>query len=71
LADKASARDSPVDGNLVERLVSAGHDVEVLPDGYFDLTGHAGASIPMELSKAPTIRAPTAARRGCKCHVIL
>jgi gamma-glutamyltranspeptidase len=32
-----------VDGNLVERLLSAGHDVDVLTDDYSDTMGHAGA----------------------------
>ena len=30
---------------LVERLLSAGHDVEVLPDAYSDVMGHAGAVV--------------------------
>jgi gamma-glutamyltranspeptidase len=33
------------DGNLVDRLLSAGHDVEVLPDAYSDTMGHAGAVV--------------------------
>jgi oxamate amidohydrolase len=33
------------DGNLVDRLISAGHDVDVLPDAYSDLMGHAGAVV--------------------------
>jgi gamma-glutamyltranspeptidase/glutathione hydrolase len=33
------------DGNLVDRMMSAGHDVEVLPDAYSDLMGHAGAVV--------------------------
>jgi gamma-glutamyltranspeptidase/glutathione hydrolase len=33
------------DGNLIERLLSAGHDVEVLPDAYSDTMGHAGAVV--------------------------
>jgi oxamate amidohydrolase len=33
------------DGNLLDRLLSAGHDLEVLPDGYSDLMGHAGAVV--------------------------
>jgi gamma-glutamyltranspeptidase len=33
------------DGNLVDRLLSAGHDVEVLSERYSDLMGHAGAVI--------------------------
>ena len=37
--------ESRVDGNLVDRLLSAGHDVEVLPDPYSDLMGHAGAVV--------------------------
>ena len=32
------------DGNLVDRL-SAGHDVEVLPEAYSDTMGHAGAVV--------------------------
>jgi gamma-glutamyltranspeptidase/glutathione hydrolase len=35
--------ESRFEGNLIERLVSAGHDVGVLPDPYSDLMGHAGA----------------------------
>jgi gamma-glutamyltranspeptidase/glutathione hydrolase len=37
--------ESRFDGNLVERLLSAGHQVEVLPDAYSDLMGHAGAVV--------------------------
>jgi len=37
--------ESRFDGNLIERLLSAGHDVEVLPDAYSDLMGHAGAVV--------------------------
>jgi gamma-glutamyltranspeptidase/glutathione hydrolase len=33
------------DGNLVERLVSADHDVDVLADAYSDTMGHAGAVV--------------------------
>jgi gamma-glutamyltranspeptidase len=33
------------DGNLIDRLLSAGHDVEVLPDAYSDTMGHAGAVV--------------------------
>jgi gamma-glutamyltranspeptidase/glutathione hydrolase len=33
------------DGNLVDRLLSAGHDVDVLSDPYSDLMGHAGAVV--------------------------
>jgi gamma-glutamyltranspeptidase len=33
------------DGNLIDRLASAGHDVEVLPDAYTDVMGHAGAAV--------------------------
>lgn len=33
------------DGNLIDRLMSAGHDVAVLDDGYSDTMGHAGAVI--------------------------
>jgi gamma-glutamyltranspeptidase/glutathione hydrolase len=33
------------DGNLIDRLLSAGHDVEVVSDPYSDLMGHAGAVV--------------------------
>jgi gamma-glutamyltranspeptidase/glutathione hydrolase len=33
------------DGNLVDRLLSAGHDVEVLTEPYSDTMGHAGAVV--------------------------
>jgi gamma-glutamyltranspeptidase/glutathione hydrolase len=33
------------DGNLVDRLLSAGHDVDVLRDDYSDTMGHAGAVV--------------------------
>jgi gamma-glutamyltranspeptidase/glutathione hydrolase len=37
--------ESRFDGNLIERLQSAGHDVEVLPESYPDTMGHAGAVV--------------------------
>ena len=37
--------ESRFDGNLIDRLMSASHDVDVLPDGYSDTMGHAGAVI--------------------------
>ncbi len=33
------------DGNLVDRLISAGHDVHVLDEAYSDIMGHAGVVI--------------------------
>ena len=33
------------DGNLVDRLVAAGHDVDVLAEPYSDVMGHAGAAV--------------------------
>jgi gamma-glutamyltranspeptidase/glutathione hydrolase len=33
------------DGNLIDRLMSAGHDAEVLSESYSDIMGHAGAVI--------------------------
>ncbi len=33
------------DGHLVDRLLSAGHDVEVLGEAYSDVMGHAGAVV--------------------------
>jgi gamma-glutamyltranspeptidase/glutathione hydrolase len=37
--------ESRFDGNLIDRLMSAGHDVEVLTEPYSDTMGHAGAVI--------------------------
>jgi gamma-glutamyltranspeptidase/glutathione hydrolase len=37
--------ESRLDGNVIDRLLSAGHDVEVLPEAYSDLMGHAGAVV--------------------------
>jgi gamma-glutamyltranspeptidase/glutathione hydrolase len=37
--------ESRFDGNLVDRLLSAGHDIDVIADGYSDTMGHAGAVV--------------------------
>jgi gamma-glutamyltranspeptidase/glutathione hydrolase len=37
--------ESRFDGNLIDRLMSAGHDIEVLDEPYSDLMGHAGAAV--------------------------
>lgn len=37
--------ESRFDGNLIDRLLSAGHDVDVLSDAYSDTMGHAGAVV--------------------------
>ena len=37
--------ESRFDGNLIDRLLSAGHDVDVLPEPYSDTMGHAGAVV--------------------------
>ncbi len=37
--------ESRFDGHLIDRLLSAGHDVEVLPEAYSDTMGHAGAVV--------------------------
>jgi oxamate amidohydrolase len=37
--------ESRFDGNLVDRLMAAGHDVEVLDEAYSDTMGHAGAVV--------------------------
>jgi gamma-glutamyltranspeptidase/glutathione hydrolase len=37
--------ESRFDGYLADRLLSAGHDVEILPEAYSDIMGHAGAVI--------------------------
>ena len=34
-----------LDGNVIDQLLSAGHDVEVLPEPYSDTMGHAGAVV--------------------------
>ena len=34
-----------LDGNLIDRLQNAGHEVEVLSDNYSDIMGHAGAVV--------------------------
>ena len=33
------------DGNVIDRLISAGHDVDVIPERHSDIMGHAGAVI--------------------------
>jgi gamma-glutamyltranspeptidase/glutathione hydrolase len=37
--------ESRFDGNLIDRLLAAGHDMRVLDEAYSDLMGHAGAVI--------------------------
>ena len=37
--------ESRFDGNLVDQLAAAGHDLDVLPDPYSDIMGHAGAAV--------------------------
>ncbi|MEA3028503.1 MAG: oxamate amidohydrolase, partial [Alphaproteobacteria bacterium] len=37
--------ESRFDGHLIDRLMSAGHDVEVLPESCSDTMGHAGAVV--------------------------
>jgi gamma-glutamyltranspeptidase/glutathione hydrolase len=37
--------ESRFDGNLIDRLVAAGHDAHVLAEPYSDLMGHAGAVV--------------------------
>jgi oxamate amidohydrolase len=34
-----------IDAGLAERLADAGHDVEMIDQGYADLMGHAGAVV--------------------------
>ena len=34
-----------IDGNLVDRLMAAGHDVAMLDEAYSDTMGHAGAVV--------------------------
>jgi gamma-glutamyltranspeptidase/glutathione hydrolase len=45
-AAKTALRMEPrFDGNLIDALVDAGHDVEVIDEPYADLMGHAGAVV--------------------------
>ena len=45
-AERANLRlEARFDGNLIDRLASAGHDVELLPETYSDVMGHAGAAV--------------------------
>jgi gamma-glutamyltranspeptidase/glutathione hydrolase len=45
-APKTALRLEPrFDGNLIDRLADAGHDVEVVAEPYADLMGHAGAVV--------------------------
>jgi gamma-glutamyltranspeptidase/glutathione hydrolase len=45
-APKTALRmESRFDGNLIDRLLAAGHDVDVMSDAYSDVMGHAGAAI--------------------------
>jgi gamma-glutamyltranspeptidase/glutathione hydrolase len=37
--------ESRFDGNLINRLLSAGHDVAVLDEAYYDTMGHSGAVV--------------------------
>ena len=37
--------ESRFDGNLADRLLAAGHEVEMLAEGYSDIMGHAGAVV--------------------------
>jgi gamma-glutamyltranspeptidase/glutathione hydrolase len=37
--------ESRFDGNLIDALESAGHEIEVLPEPYSDVMGHAGAAV--------------------------
>ena len=37
--------ESRVDGNVIDALASAGHDIDVLPEPYCDIMGHAGAVV--------------------------
>jgi gamma-glutamyltranspeptidase/glutathione hydrolase len=44
-AKTALRMESRFDGNLIDRLLSAGHDVEMLDEPYSDIMGHAGAAL--------------------------
>jgi oxamate amidohydrolase len=45
-APKTALRMEPrFDGNLIDQLVTAGHDVELIDEPYSDVMGHAGAAV--------------------------
>ncbi|MPZ56541.1 MAG: gamma-glutamyltransferase [Rhizobiales bacterium] len=44
-AQTALRLESRFDGNLLDRLLSAGHEIDVLPEAYSDTMGHAGAVV--------------------------
>jgi oxamate amidohydrolase len=44
-AKTALRLESRFDGNVIDRLAAAGHDVEILPEPYSDIMGHAGAVV--------------------------
>ncbi len=45
-ADRDDLRLEPrFDGNVIDRLVSAGHELELLPEAYSATVGHAGAAV--------------------------
>ena len=60
--------ESRFDGDLIDRLMSAGHDVEVLPEPYSDSWGTRApwCCIRDGTWKARTIRAPMAAPPACE-----
>ena len=66
-ADARLRMESRFDGNLIDALAAAGHDVDVLPEPYSDSWAMPArwCCIPTAPAKARTIRAPTAARRAC------
>jgi gamma-glutamyltranspeptidase len=37
--------ESRFDGNLIDQLAAAGHDIDLLPEPYSDTMGHAGAAV--------------------------
>ncbi len=45
-SDKVNLRvEGALDGSVAEQLADAGHDVEIIPEAYSDMMGHAGAVI--------------------------
>ena len=59
--------ESRFDGNLIDRLLSAGHDVEVIPDALFRYDGpcrRRGAASGWHAWKVRMIRAPIRAHTG-------
>ena len=52
--------------DLLRRLTEAGHEVQVLPEPYSDIVGHAGAVVRARL----TLARPLAPKAADRCQVL-